>query len=147
MDDALSTTASSVRLTIGTTVFRARLRPDLAPRSCAHLTQLLPYRGKLIHARWSGESCWAPLAAVWPSGSILPPESATGDPAPGQILLFAGELSEPELLIPYGTTRFASVAGPLAGNPVLTVDDRLSDLAALGREILWHGALDLRLEV
>jgi Protein of unknown function (DUF3830) len=143
----MSITASSVRLTIGTNIFSARLRRDLAPQSCARLEQLLPYRGKLIHARWSGESCWSPLAASWFSGSLLAPENAVSDPAPGQILLFAGELSEPELLIPYGTSRFACKAGPLAGNPVLTIDDRLGDLADVGREILWHGAMDLRIDV
>ena len=49
-------------------------------------------------------------------------------PSPGQMLLFGGNLSEPELLIPYGPSRFASKAGLLAGNPVLTIEDRLTRL-------------------
>ena len=68
-------------------------------------------------------------------------------PRPGQILLYAGDLSEPELLVPYGVARFACVDGALAGNPVLTIGDRLERLAELGREILWGGAKDLRIEV
>jgi hypothetical protein len=146
MGIAMATTSSSVRITIGARIFCARLRRDLAPQSCACLEQLLPYRGKLIHARWSGESCWSPLAEVWHSGSIVAAENAVGDPAPGQILLYAGAISEPELLIPYGISRFACKDGPLAGNPVLTIEDGLSDLADLGCEILWHGAMDLRIE-
>jgi len=142
----MSTADSSVRITIGTKIFFARLQRDLAPQSCARLEQLLPYCGSLIHARWSGESCWSPLTPVWRSGSILPAENATGNPAAGQILLFAGALSEPELLVTYGTSRFACNAGPLAGNPVLTIENGLSDLAELGREILWHGAKDLCIE-
>ena len=104
----MATTDSFVRITIGATIFSARIRRDLAPQSCARLEDLRPYQGKILHARWSGESCWSPLAASWLRGSILPPENATSDPAPGQILLYAGERSEPELLIPYGTSRFAS---------------------------------------
>jgi hypothetical protein len=136
----------SVRMTIGTEAFSARLRCDLAPRSCAQFEELLPYRGKVIHARWSGESFWSPLTAVWPSGLILPPENAIGEPAPGQVLLSAGGVSEPELLIAYGPSRFASKSGPLFGNPVLTIEDRLAGLAELGRQIHWHGAMNLSIE-
>jgi hypothetical protein len=107
----------------------------------------MPYHGKLIHARWSGECCWSPLAAAWPRGSVLPPENATAYPAPGQVLLYAGELSEPELLIAYGLSRFASKTGALAGNPVLTIEERLAQLAELGSEVLWRGSIQLRIEL
>jgi Protein of unknown function (DUF3830) len=68
------------------------------------------------------------------------------DPSPGEVLLYGGALSEPELLVPYGSTRFASRAGLLAGNPVLTIEDPLNLLAELGRRILWNGAVDVRVE-
>jgi hypothetical protein len=136
----------TVCFSIGSEPFAARLRRDLAPQSCTRLERLLPYHGQLVHARWSGESCWSPMAAVWPSGPALPPENATAYPSPGQVLLFGGDLSEPELLIPYGPSCFASKAGLLAGNPVLTIEDRLTRLAELGRQILWSGAVDLRIE-
>lgn len=138
---------SRMRISIGAESFPARLERDLAPRSCARLEELTPYSGKIIHARWSGEACWSPLAGAWPAGAILPPENATSYPAPGQVLLFAGEQSEPELLIAYGPSHFASKAGSLAGNPVLTIEDRLPRLSELGREILWRGAMDLRVEL
>src|SRR5262249_47205601 len=111
------------------------------------LIALLPYRGTVIHARWSGEAVWSPLAAAWPAHSTLEPESATGDPKPGQLLLYAGPLSEPEILIPYGETRFASRAGPLSGNPVLTIVERLDALALAGRAILEKGASTLCIEL
>jgi hypothetical protein len=114
--------------------------------SCARLEALLPYAGKILHACWSGEACWAPLAPVWSSGSVLPPENATANPAPGEVLLFAGELSEPELLFPYGACHFASRAGPLVGNPVLSIEGDHGRLAEVGREMLWSGAMDLRIE-
>lgn len=56
-----------------------------------------------------------------------------------------GELSEPELLIPYGTSRFCCKAGLLEGNPVLTFDGSLSALPELGRRALWSGGMRFRI--
>lgn len=127
--------------------FRARLRRDLAPRSCEQLLALLPYQGKVIHARWSGEALWSPLAAAWPAGAMLAEENPVEQPRPGELLLYAGESSEPELLIPYGASRFACKAGPLKGNPVLTIEDGLDRIAQLAQEVIWNGAMTLRIEV
>ena len=138
--------ASTVRVTIGRESFEARLQRDLAPLSCARLEALMPHEGQLVHARWSGESCWSPLSHAWPAGLELPPENATAYPLPGQVLLYAGDLSEPELLIAYGQVRFASKAGALAGNPVMAIGDRLDCLADLGRQVLWSGVVGLRIE-
>jgi len=137
---------ATVTVTIGADVFLARLRQDLAPRWCQRLKELMPYRGDVIHARWSGEAIWSPLSSNWQSQAVFPPESPTGRPRSGDVLLFAGSQSEPELLIAYGPTRFASKSGALEGNVVLTIDDRHARLAELGREILWRGALRLRIE-
>jgi hypothetical protein len=132
---------------IGVDTFPVRLERDLAPASCARLRAMAPLGIDLIHARWSGEACWAPLAPAWPAELLLPQENATANPAPGQILLYAGPLSEPELLVPYGPTRFACSAGALVGNPVMTVEDRLGRLEELGRQILWGGAMKLRIDL
>jgi len=133
-------------LEIGTARFSATLRRDLAPHSCERLLGMLPYRGTVIHARWSGEALWSPLGDAWPDGQCLAPENATSGPRAGEILLYAGDASEPELLIPYGTARFASKAGSLEGNPVLTIADLLPALAELGRTVLWKGAADFKLD-
>lgn len=132
---------------IGTESFTARLRRDLAPCSCECLLALLPYAGKVIHARWSGEALWSPLAGAVPPGLVLPAENARHRPEPGEVLFFAGATSEPELLIVYGESRFACKAGPLEGNPVLTLDARPERIAGLGRDVLWNGAKPLRIEM
>lgn len=137
---------TALELEIGTVRLSATLRRDLAPHSCERLLSMLPYQGVVIHARWSGEALWSPLGAAWPAGQHLPREHATNEPKAGNVLLYAGELSEPELLIPYGTTRFASKAGLLEGNPVLTIDDPLSVLPELGRRVLWNGKAKIRIE-
>jgi len=138
--------APSIVITIGAEPFSARLRHNAAPRACAQLQRLLPYNSEVIHARWSGDAVWARLADVWPAGLRLPPESATGNPTPGDVLLFAGEQSEPELLVTYGASRFACQAGALEGNPVLVIEDGLDRLAAIGCRVLHQGAMKLRIE-
>jgi Protein of unknown function (DUF3830) len=139
--------ARSLTITIGSEAFTARLRRDLAPRSCECLMALLPYSGKVIHARWSGEAIWSPLAGVWPQNLMLPTENPRHRPNPGEVLLYAGAVSEPELLIVYGVSRFACKAGPLEGNPVLGLEDRLDRLTELGLQALWDGTMTLRIEV
>ncbi len=72
-------------------------------------------------------------------------ENPTSFPAPGEILLYPGGLSETELLLAYGPTRFASKAGQLAGNHIITIVRDLDKLAEMGRRILWHGAEDFEI--
>jgi len=74
---------------------------------------MLPYRERLIHVRWSGEACWIPLGDLDLS---LGYENATSYPILGQMLLYLGGISETEILLAYGSVRFASKVGQLAGN-------------------------------
>jgi hypothetical protein len=73
-------------------------------------------------------------------------ENATERPLPGQILLHPNGISETEILIPYGQTAFASKAGPLRGNHVMTIVDGTDQLSELGRRVLWQGAQPIRFE-
>jgi uncharacterized protein DUF3830 len=132
-----------MRITAGPFVFHARLEERLAPKTCAAFLKLLPYRQKLIHARWSGEACWVPLGDFKLG---VGPESAISAPAPGQILFYPGGISETEILFPYGSTRFACKDGPLEGNPFLTIVEGRDHLADLGRLVLWTGAQEIAFE-
>ena len=49
-------------------------------------------------------------------------------------------MSETEILVAYGPCCFASKAGQLAGNHVLTIREGLDRLAVAGRSVLWDGA-------
>jgi hypothetical protein len=123
--------------------FVARLEEESAPKTVAAFRRLLPLQSPLVHARWSGESCWIPLGDL---DVGVGPENATSYPAPGQILLYPGGVSETEILFPYGPTAFASKAGALAGNHFATVLEGLEDLAELGRLALWEGAQPILFE-
>jgi hypothetical protein len=132
---------SRVLLAVGPYTFPGTVEHKTAPLAAAWLVKQLPIRGALQHARWSGEAAWLPLG----SAPQLVPENATAYPRPGQILLYAGTASEPELLIPYGACAFASKAGTLAGSPVITLDGSLEDLAALGSLLIAKGMQTLAL--
>jgi hypothetical protein len=136
-----SNRSRQLRLRVGGFEFVGRLEAALAPRSVDLLTSLLPLERAALHARWSGEAAWVPLGP----GLKLEVENATTYPQPGQILLYAGPASEPELLIPYGACAFASRAGALAGNHVITLEGEVSALRELGETVLWKGAHSLQL--
>jgi hypothetical protein len=101
---------------------------------------MLPLATKLIQARWSGEAGWIPFGDL---DLDLGYENQTSYPAPGQLLLYPGGLSETEILFPFGPTVFASKAGQLAGNHFATVYEGNDQLAVLGRRLLWEGAQEI----
>ncbi len=133
----------SIAITAGPYTFRARFEDVRAPKTCARFRELLPYRERIIHVRWSGEACWIPLGDL---DLGLPFEDATSFPAPGQVILYPGGISETEILLAYGPTRFASKAGQLAGSHFLTIIEGLENLHSLGRLTLDRGAQDINFE-
>ena len=68
-------------------------------------------------------------------------------PAPGQFIFYPGGYGETEILLVYGSVRFAASVGQLAGNPFLTITEGLHQLPQLGRIVLWQGAQDVSFEV
>ena len=135
---------SDLSITAGPFEFGADWVAD-APKTRAAFEAMLPFRNKIIHVRWSGESAWIPLGDL-DIGLDRAPENATSFPAPGQVLWYPGGISETELLFPYGGTRFASIVGQLAGNHFLTVTEGREQLRELGRTVLWEGAQDILFE-
>lgn len=135
---------SHLQITVANYRFIARFERTVAPNTCAEFFKLLPYRQKLIHARWSGEACWIPLGEFKLNVGF---ENHTSYPAPGQILFYAGGYSETEILFPYGATCFSSKMGQLAGNHFLTIIEGQEKLREVGELILWHGAQDILFEL
>jgi uncharacterized protein DUF3830 len=134
---------TNLRITVGPYVYTARLEEADAPQTSAAFAQLLPYRQKIIHARWSGEACWIPLGDYELGVGY---ENHTSHPAPGEVLFYPGGFSETEILFPYGAARFASKVGQLAGNHFLTVESGREQLREMGRMVLWEGAQDIVFE-
>ena len=129
-----------IRIDAGRFAFTAKLEEAAAPKTCARFLGLLPYRQRIIHVRWSGEACWIPLGEL---DLGLTFENHTSFPAPGDVLLYPGGLSETEILLAYGGVRFASKVGQLAGNHFLTITEGREHLRPLGEHVLWHGAQDI----
>ncbi|MEM1306618.1 MAG: DUF3830 family protein [Pseudomonadota bacterium] len=124
----------------GDMAFDARLEAETAPKTCAAFAKHMPFTSKLIHVRWSGEGVWMPLSDLDFGVGF---ENNTCYPTPGQMILYPGGVSETELLLAYGYVNFASKAGQLSGNHFLTLTSGLDQLPALGKSVLWGGAIDM----
>ncbi|WP_281034273.1 DUF3830 family protein [Mesorhizobium sp. YM1C-6-2] len=134
---------TKLKITIADMVFDARLESEKAPQTSAVFAARLPYESKVVHVRWSGEGVWIPLGDL---DFGVGYENHTSHPAPGQILLYPGGISETEILLAYGGVQFASKMGQLAGNHFITLTSNLDLLPEIGRRTLWQGAQDIRFE-
>lgn len=133
-----------LKVTAGPFVFDAVLETEKAPQTCKAFLERLPFEGKIVHVRWSGEGVWIPLGDY---SFGVGYENATSHPAPGQIILYPGGISETEILLAYGGVDFSSKVGQLAGNHFITLTSNLDKLPELGRKVLWEGAHDIRFEL
>ncbi len=134
---------TTIRIRLASLDFTARWEETAAPRTCAAFHRLLPYRQRIIQARWSGEAGWIPLGDL---DLGVGPENTTSDPAPGAILFYPAGVSETEILFPYGETRFASKHGRLVGNHFLTIVEGRGRLPEVGRLLCCAGAQDITFE-
>jgi hypothetical protein len=135
---------SKLIVTAGPYTFDAKLELEAAPKTCAAFLRHMPFVSKIVHVRWSGEGVWMPLGEL---DFGVGYENHTSYPAPGQIILYPGGISETEILLAYGGVHFASKMGQLAGNHFITLTSGLENIYALGRKTLWEGAQDIRFEL
>ena len=135
---------TTLHIKAGPCEFEARMEEQLAPKTCVKFASMLPYRAQIIHVRWSGEGCWIPLGDL---ALGLPYENHTSHPAPGEIILYPGGISETEILLAYGAVSFSSKVGQLAGNHFLTIIRGQENLRALGQMTLWKGAQNISFEL
>jgi hypothetical protein len=133
---------ADLSIRVGDLDFSARWEPD-APRTMAAIRRLLPIRSRLIHCRWSGEGCWIPFGDLDLGVGY---ENHTSHPAPGDVIVYPGDLSECEILFAYGAVMFSSKLGQLAGNHFATIADGRDRLAEMGRRVLWEGAQEIVVE-
>ena len=129
-----------VEIKVGNLRFVARLETEAAPKTCHAFQNMLPLEAQLIQARWSGEAAWIPFGELELG---LGYENHTSHPAPGQLLLYPGGISETEILFPYGASVFGSKMGQLAGNHFATIYDGIDRLKDLGELVLWRGAQEI----
>jgi hypothetical protein len=124
--------------------FAARFETAAAPKTVAAFLERMPFEGKIVHVRWSGEGVWVPLGDM---DFGVGYENHTSHPAPGHVLLYPGGISETEVIIAYGGVDFSSKMGQLAGNHFITLTSGLENLAELGRRVLWEGAQPIRFSI
>ena len=132
---------ADLTIRVGDLVFEASWEAD-APLTRAALEPWLPIQSQLIHCKWSGESTWIPFGDRRPDVGF---ENHNSHPAPGQLLIYTGEISECEILFPYGACSFSSRVGPLAGNHFATIVSGAERLADMGKRVLWEGAQEIEI--
>jgi hypothetical protein len=130
-----------LKIEAGAFSFTGRLETEAAPKTCAAFLTALPFVSEVIHVRWSGEGVWMPLGD---RDFGVGYENNTSYPAPGQMILYPGGVSETEILLAYGPVRFASKAGQLSGNHFLTIVSGNENIHLLGRMTLLKGAQPIR---
>ena len=111
-----------------------------ALQTAAAIRRMLPVSSMLIHCRWSGESTWIPYGDFRPGVGY---ENQTSHPAPGQLAMYPGGISESEIFVPYGACLTSSKVGQLAVNHFATItpdEGWLDRLREVGRRCLWEGA-------
>jgi hypothetical protein len=134
---------SDLKITTAGFTFKAKLERAAAPKTVAAFEKALPFISRIIHVRWSGEGVWMPLGDM---DFGVGYENNTCYPAPGQIILYPGGVSETEILMAYGRVNFASMAGQLSGNHFLTITEGLDQIYTLGRKVLMEGVQDIRFD-
>jgi hypothetical protein len=132
---------SQLSISAGPFSFVGRLEQAAAPLTCAAFEKLIPYESEIVHVRWSGEGVWIPLGD---HNFGVPYENHTSHPAPGQMLLYPGGISETEIILAYGGLSFSSKMGQLAGNHFLSIVSGNQFLPELGKLVLWRGAQPIR---
>ena len=135
---------SNIKITAGPFTFDGVLEIEKAPHTCKAFLDRMPFESKAVHVRWSGEGVWMPLGDYQFGVDY---ENHTSFPAPGQIILYPGGISETEILLAYGGVDFSSKMGQLAGNHFITLTSGLENLHALGTACLWKGAQDVVFEL
>jgi Protein of unknown function (DUF3830) len=135
---------TKLKVKTGGFTFAGHFEEQNAPKTCSAFRKHLPFEGKIIHVRWSGEGVWIPLGEL---NFGVGYENNTCYPSPGQIILYPGGVSETEILLAYGNVNFASKAGQLSGNHFITLTSGLENIYALGRKTLLEGQQNIRFEL
>src|SRR5258708_26629055 len=105
----------------GEFTFDARFEDQLAPRTCEAFRRAMPFASQMVHVRGGGGGVWLPLGDL---DFGVDYENHTSYPAPGQIILYPGGISETEILLAYGGGWFASKMGQIARKQFITLYSR-----------------------
>ena len=138
-----------LKITVGDLTFEADLEEADAPHTVEGILKLLPISGTLLQAPWCGEAGSLDMSD---SGFDLGEsehesfENHTTHPSPGNILIYPGGFSDPEILFAYGPAIFARRFGNLAGNHFATVTKGREHFKELGRRLQYEGAQAITIE-
>ena len=117
-----------LEIAVGEMRFVARFEEDVAPQTVAGIPAHAPVAEPRHPRSLEREATWIPFGDL---DVGIGAENATCYPAPGELLLYPGGVSETEILFPYGAASFASKAGPVGGQPLRDVVEGGGSCASL----------------
>jgi hypothetical protein len=137
---------TKIKIIAGGLSFVAKLEEEKSPKTCEWFRNLLPYKEKMVHVRWSGHAGFIPINDI---AMEVAYEKPISHPSRGEILLYPGAkgINGGEIYIPYGGSRFACPSGQIAGNHFLTIIEGDEQLPELGRKVHWEGAQEIEFEL
>lgn len=92
-----------LKITAGPFIFDAVLETARAPKTCEAFIKQMPFDGKIVHVRWSGEGVWIPLGD---HDFGVGYENHTSHPAPGHIILYPGASAKRKSCLPTEASIF-----------------------------------------
>ena len=121
-------------------VFRARLRPDLAPRTVEAIRRMLPLEVTVYHSRWSGREVNFPVHSLVP----VPRERQTCTVNTGDVVYWKewelGEEAQEALAVYYGAEVTRDHRGYLPVNVFAKVpEEAWPRIEEVGVRIWQHG--------
>ena len=123
-----------LEIRIDKSVFLATILEEKAPKTCKSVLGLLPLKGELFHATWSGDMLFFKCREI---SVKLEPENQTIYPSLGDVGLNS-TLKEFHFI--YGQAELRARFGPAPDNVFARITENLKDLAETGRRIHREGA-------
>jgi hypothetical protein len=120
---------------IDDSVFLATMLEEQAPKTCKAALDLLPLKGELFHATWSGDMLFLRCSEI---PAKLKPENQTIYPSPGDVGLSS---TIKELQIIYGQAQLRARFGPAPDNIFARITENLTDLEKIGKRVHRQGPM------
>jgi hypothetical protein len=123
-----------LEIKIDESVFSATVLEERAPKTCKAVLDLLPLKGDVFHATWSGDMLFFKNPEI---PAKLEPENQTVYPSRGDVGINS---TLKEIQIIYGQAQLRARFGPAPDSLFARITENLNELEKIGKRIHREGA-------